>query len=316
MKQSHPTVSIVIPTKNAGHEFSRLLSILRNQAHYSNAEIMIVDSGSSDETTAIARSFGCKCIEIEPHRFNHGGTRNLGISETHSEFVCLLTQDAFPLTTTFLTTLVQSILTENAAAGYARQIPRKQASLLVKRDVEQWLSGSPERRISEIQSPNIFFSLHPIHQYYACVFDDVASMIRRDVWKKIPYPIVAYGEDIEWGYRALVNGYTIVYEPRARVEHSHERSAEYAYLRTYIDHYRLYEIFGLRTIPTRRKMLRAVINKCMSDWFYLLRKGYPFGRDFQEFINVPRYAHATASGQFKGAKDAASGVPPNRSRDV
>ncbi|RJP24288.1 MAG: glycosyltransferase [Candidatus Omnitrophota bacterium] len=316
MSSSKALLSVVIPTKNAGNEFIQVLSNLRAQNRHGDAEIVIVDSGSTDGTVQTARSFACKIIEIEPEAFNHGNTRNLGIAESCGEYVCLLTQDAIPQGSDFLSVLVDSMIINNAAGAYARQAPRINASALVRRDVERWLSGSATKRIVTMDSANEFFASPPIERYQTCVFDDVASMIRREVWEKIPFPIVDFGEDIEWGYRVLVNGHTIVYEPRAVVEHSHERSVDYTFKRTYVDHYRLYELFGVRTIPTRRRVVRSIVWKCLLDWGDLLRSPEFSFRRLKEWAQTPAHAWASAWGQYRGARDAAQGFPLRRSRDV
>jgi hypothetical protein len=56
----------------------------------------------------------------------------------------------------------------------------------------------------------------------------------------------------------LLAGYRIAYVPDAAVIHSHERSASYEFDRTRSLHRRLYELFGVRTIPTPIHLARAI----------------------------------------------------------
>ena len=74
---NNATISIVIPTKNAGPEFRDTLVAIRKQTL--DSEIVVVDSGSSDNTLDLARQCGAQTISIPPQSFNHGETRNLGI---------------------------------------------------------------------------------------------------------------------------------------------------------------------------------------------------------------------------------------------
>ncbi|MGI6455192.1 MAG: glycosyltransferase family 2 protein [bacterium] len=309
-------ISVVIPTLNAEQEIGELLSCIRQQKDVMLREIIVVDSSSQDKSVAIAHEYGAQVIEIEQKDFNHGGTRNLGISCSTGEYIFLFTQDALPRDENYCIRMLESIRQCNAAGGYARQIPRPEASVLVKRDVSSWVSGSTERRIRSIESLGDFMALPPMERYLRCVFDNVASCIRRDVWERIPFPEVPFGEDLEWAYRVLVNGYTVVYEPDAAVVHSHERSADYIYKRTFVDHYRLYELFGLRTIPTLPHVLRSVMLTCRRDWSELLHHVEFTKSWYHALVSVPRYAWASAWGQYRGARAAASGEPVWQSREV
>lgn len=309
-------LSLVIPTLNAGEDFVTLLQRIRDQSVQSSIEILIVDSGSSDGTIEIAQKFGARVISIEPQSFNHGGTRNLGISNTAGEFICLLTQDALPIGPRFFETLLCSLQDHQAAGVYARQIPRAKASPLVKRDVQNWISGSVQRRVNHIQSLSQYCRLNPMDRYLTCVFDNVASMIRREVWEKIPFPETPFAEDLEWAFRALCNGYTIVYEPSAEVEHSHERSAEYVFKRTYVDHYRLNELFGLRTIPSPAHAVRSFSITLLQDLRFLLMNPTLDARWWKSLYNIPSFAWAGAWGQYRGAQAASLGRPIFQSRDV
>ncbi|MFB3785858.1 MAG: glycosyltransferase family 2 protein [bacterium] len=305
-------LSLVIPTLNAGPEWEPLLAMLRRQQEYADAELVIVDSGSTDGTPETARAYGAKVVRIDPATFNHGETRNLGVRHTSGRLIALLTQDAQPAGEAYLATLVRSLYAETAAGAYARQIPRPDASPLIRRDAETWISGTSHRRVSRLDANSHFHALDPMRRYLFCVFDNVASLIRREVWERLPFPRVPFGEDLEWAYRALCNGYTIVYEPDAAVIHSHERPAEYVYKRTFVDHYRLYHLFGLRTVPTRRSVWRSIGLTTIRDWRYLAGRPEWSIRWIRWMANVPRYAWASAWGQHHGARTAARGVPLER----
>ncbi len=59
-------VSVVIPAFNEQAEIGRCLEALRRQT-YQDFEVIVVDNGSTDDTAAIAESFGVRVIE-EPQR--------------------------------------------------------------------------------------------------------------------------------------------------------------------------------------------------------------------------------------------------------
>ncbi|MGC9326710.1 MAG: glycosyltransferase family 2 protein [Candidatus Hinthialibacter sp.] len=316
MTKKIPSLSIVIPTLNAGEGLRQTLSALRMQDKYAQAELVIVDSSSTDGSPECARQFGARVITIDRRDFNHGGARNLGVQESQGDFICLMTQDALPVGSDFLLSLAESIERENAAGGFARQIPRQDASPLVRRDVQSWIAGSEERRVMQISSNNAFYALSPIQRYLSCVFDNVASMIRREVWQETPFTRVPFGEDIDWAYRVLCGGYKLVYEPEAVVMHSHERSPEYIFQRRAIDHYMLYQLFGVRTAPTRRSAVKGAIVTMIQDASYMMRRPELSLRWLRTMREIPRFAWSSSWGQFYGARAAACGEAPPLSREV
>lgn len=311
-----PRIGAVIPTLNAGPEWPAVLDALRRQTAASRLDLVVVDSGSADNTAGVAREFGAKVVEIPPSEFNHGGTRNLGARHAKGDYLVFMTQDALPADEYFLEALIASAERHGAAGVCARQIPRPDAGPLTRRGLEAWAGGSAERRIMRIDSMDEFFRSHPMERYLRCVFDNVASLVRRGAWERIPFPEVPFGEDLEWAFRAMVQGYTLVYEPEARVVHSHERSARYAYKRAFVDHYRLYELFRLRTIPSRRKVLESFLRTTLSDWGFMLRHIEWSRRWPRRMVQTPMYAWASARGQYEGARAAAAGRPVRQSREV
>lgn len=308
--------SVIIPTWNASQDLYHLLSALKNQSLSNLTEIIIIDSGSTDHSVETAKQFGANVIQIEPGEFNHGRTRNLGASISQGDFLFFFTQDAKPLHDDFCERMVTSLLTENAAGGFARQIARPHASPLVQRDLSHWIAGAEQRRVVRFDSMSDFCRLTPIDRYLSCVFDNVASVIRRDAWQRIPIPEAPYGEDVEWGMRAISNGYAIVYEPGARVEHSHDRPPSYTYKRTLIDHYRLQELFGVRTVPSRTAALKGWAGKTLRDWAWLLRRPSLKRSWARDMLQAPRHAWASNWGQYEGARRAAVGLPPAKQQGV
>ncbi len=309
-------ISIVIPTFNGEYYLQKLLDKIEQQTIAPHKEIIIVDSGSSDQTLHLAKLHNANIVSIPQSEFNHGATRNLGIKHAQGEYIFLFTQDAIPHETTFFEQMLDSMNHYQSAGVYARQVPRDDASPLVKRDVARWVSGSANRRVQHVPNWQSFLRLSPMQRYLSCVFDNVASLIRRDVWEKIPFPSTPFGEDIEWAFRALCNGYSIVYEPNAVVSHSHERSVKYAYQRTLVDHWRLFHLFGLRTIPTRSHLCSSIGKTILNDFSYLLTNPNMSYKWWKNFYNVPCHAYMTALGQYYGAKMAASGKEISQSKEV
>ncbi len=298
-----PDVSVVIPTKNAGPLLREVLGKVRAQETSRQVEIVALDSGSSDATVATLREFGARVTEIAPSEFNHGLTRNQAIAVARAPLVILLTQDAIPADARWLEALLAPFDDQEVAGTYARQIPRADADVLTRRALESWVAGSRERRVQRLPDRARYLRLHPMERYRLCVFDDVCSALRRSVWADIPYEWAYFAEDLDWAHKVLAAGYAIVYEPAAAVVHSHDRSVWYEYKRTYVCHRRLYELFGLRCVPTLREALRNALRGGARDAAYAWRHERTLGRRLGLSVRAPVLALLSNLAQWRGAAD-------------
>lgn len=253
MAQSKPDASIVIPTYNAGPGFEKVLDAISNQRSDFTYEILVVDSGSSDGTPQLARESSARVLDVHRSEFNHGGTRNLGISESRGEFVAMIVQDAVPADGLWLQGLVENLANDEKVAGvYSRQIPRPGCNPFTRHGLENHFTNLPERREQAIEDLALYEALPPPQKLKLVTFDDVSSCIRRSVWEKHPFRRLSFGEDIEWSERVMKAGYKVVYDPRSVVIHSHDRSAFYEMKRAYVAHKLLGELLGFRALPTFR----------------------------------------------------------------
>ncbi len=205
-------ISIIILTKNAGDGFDETLRIVYAQDCTWQFEVIIIDSGSTDETVNIARSYPARTVTIRPEEFGHGRTRNLGAGLADGQYLVFLTQDAVPTTDQWLSTLIGHFEDPSVAGVYGRHIPRKSTNpmecfFLNTRYPARLMVKQAEEGKTDMDT--IFFS-------------DVNSAIRREVWEKYPFDDRILGvEDFEWARKVLINGHKTVYEPRAAVYHSH-----------------------------------------------------------------------------------------------
>src|SRR5690349_5824760 len=116
-------VPIVIPTRNAGRALEEVLAAIAAQDGPFQAEIIAIDSGSTDGTVATLKRHGARVLSVPPGLFNHGQTRNEALAHTEGQCAVLLVQDAVPATRGWLSALVQPLFDDPSIAGtFARQV--------------------------------------------------------------------------------------------------------------------------------------------------------------------------------------------------
>ena len=300
-----PLASIVIPTRNGVSTLPALLDAIARQRIDGPFEAIAVDSGSTDGSLELLRGRVDRLITIPPGTFDHGATRNLAIEQAQGDLIVLIVQDAVPASDTWLAALTAPLRADAGLAGtFARQIPRSDASALARRSLDRWAGASPTARTMTVANAAEFDALTPAARLERCTFDNVCSCIRRSVWRRHPFHPTPIAEDVEWARDVLLAGHRLAYTPEAAVVHSHDRSAQYEFARTYVLHRRLHELFGLRTIPSAFGLSRAVLSSLGAH----LR--------CEASARAVALAVAWPLGQYLGALSSARGWKPLRTRLV
>jgi rhamnosyltransferase len=298
-------VSIVIPTLNAGPEFEETLRGILAQEGDFERELLVVDSGSTDGTDELARRYGATVHRIERREFNHGATRNLGISLTRGEYVALTVQDAVPLDGRWLAAMVENLeRDERVAVVYGRHVARPGASPLTRALVNNLPSAGLERQEKEMGDPKKYREMRAPKKRKLVAFDNVSSCLRRSVWEEFPFEKANFAEDLRWGKAAVERGYKIVYEPRSVVVHSHERGALYDLKRNYVEQIVFLELFGARRVPNLRR-LALTIPVAARRVYELLRREDPAPeRRPRHALTALGFAALTQTGAYIGGQSA------------
>lgn len=296
--------SILVPTYNAGPGFEELLQRLLAQETRFDYEILVLDSGSTDGTAERALRYGARVHRIACEDFDHGASRNLGISICRGDYIALIVQDALPVDRLWLSAMVENLEEDLSVAGvYGRQAPRLESGPLTRVVVNDWPTGGPtafERREQVAKSPEVYKALSRAERRALATFDNVSSCLRRSVWEEIPFERTRFGEDLRWGKRVIEAGYKLVFEPRSAVLHSHERGALYDLRRYYVDQRVLLELFGISPAPNLPSLAVGLLGSSARLFFRLRR---------EEGVAPPRAAALAArqalcsqAGAYLGAK--------------
>ena len=119
-----PLVSIIMRSFNEGWALRETLPALRAQ-EYSNWELIVIDSGSTDGSVEMVRAAQPRhFIHIQPHEYNPSRVMNQGMQLARSEFCIFLNADATPQGANWLRPLVTGLVDPQTAAVFGRQVPR------------------------------------------------------------------------------------------------------------------------------------------------------------------------------------------------
>lgn len=219
-------ISVIIPILNAAKYLPNLIEKLRAQEQ-EIAEIMVVDSGSLDQSAALAEELDTRLVAIEAGSFDHGATRNLAATLATGNILVFMTQDALPACEKTIGELVSPLLQERIAVSYARQVSGKDASLSDRylrltnyppQGLLKTRGSIPELGIKTFQNSNVCAA------YRRKEFEELG---------RFPEPAVC-NEDMIFAARAIFAGYGVYYNADALVFHNHNFSVSQLF-RRYFD---------------------------------------------------------------------------------
>jgi rhamnosyltransferase len=241
--------------------------------------------------------------------------------------VVLLVQDAEPATAAWLASLVEPLLAADGeredppsgrslAGAYCRQIPREDASAVVRAYLSRHMASGPIPRRQTIGDEAALAGLSPVERLAVCTFDNVCSCIRREVWLRHPFRPVPIAEDLAWARDVMLAGYDLAYVPEAAVVHSHDRRAGYELRRTYLVHQQLRRLFGLATIPSGARLARGIVVSAAAHVRWTMGGPGGIGSKVSALPRALALAVAMPLGQYLGARSADAGREFLRVRDV
>jgi rhamnosyltransferase len=209
--------ALVIPTLDGGETFKKALYGLLAQSMLPDT-MLIIDSGSDDDTLDAAIAAGWKIYRIKKEDFNHGATRNLARSLVEADIYIFMTQDAIPADHYTLEKLVEPILNyPEVGLTYGRQIAHEKAGPI--ESFSRLFSYPPESKMkSKADSKQI--GLKTVLCSNSC------AAYRREAFDFVGgFPTkVIMCEDVYIAAKMLQAGYSIYYTADALIYHSHNYS--------------------------------------------------------------------------------------------
>lgn len=212
---AHPCFAVLVPTLNAGARWCDWIGALESQTYRPN-RVLVLDSTSTDETVPLAVKAGLNVVPVERREFNHGGTRQSGVTllEPSVEVIVLMTQDAVLASTEALEQLLRAFEDPAVGAAYGRQLPSHEADAL-----------ATHARLFNYPANSRTLSLADRNELgiKACFMSNSFAAYRvADLHSAGGFPgNVILGEDTSVAARLLLAGKSVRYQADACVYHSH-----------------------------------------------------------------------------------------------
>ena len=200
-----PATSIVIRTLNEEKHLGNLLQAITEQA-YRDYEIIIVDSGSTDQTLEIAKQFRAAVVPIDSRDFPFGYSLNVGCKAAKGRYLVFVSAHILPVDRHWLGNLVAGFADTTVAMVYGRQVGARQSKFAETRDFARLFSSTALNTGAPLNYAN-----------------NANAAVRRDAWEKHPFDEYLFGlEDIDFARKITEDGLLVRYEPAAPVYHIHE----------------------------------------------------------------------------------------------
>jgi glycosyltransferase involved in cell wall biosynthesis len=246
--------SIVIRAYNEEEYIGRLLEGIRQQT-VRDVEIVLVDSGSTDQTVSIAESFGARVVQIPAAEFTFGRSLNFGIQAARRERLVIASAHVYPVYPDWLESLLRPFEDERIALTYGKQRGPETARFSEQQIYQQWYPDA-----SSLRQETPFCN-------------NANAAIRRSLWEQNPYDETLTGlEDLAWAKWAREQGYDIAYVAEAEIIHVHNETP-----RGVFNRYRREAMAFRKIYPEAHFNLydfaRLTAMNILSDLWHAMREG-------------------------------------------
>ena len=163
---------------------------------------------------------------VAKEEFDHGGTRNYGVSFSDAPYFIMMTDDALPKDDKLVERLLAPFGDEKVAMTYARQMPDKECGIIESYTRSFNYPGEPRVKSAEdIKGMGIkaFFASNVCAASRREVFDELKGFCSHTI----------FNEDMIYARGVLDAGYKIAYASDAKVIHSHNYSGMMQFRRNF-----------------------------------------------------------------------------------
>ena len=275
--------SVIIRCYNEEKHIGRLLHGIMEQT-FSDLEIIVVDSGSTDKTLSVAKRYPVKIVSISPEEFSFGRSLNRGCEVATAEFIVIASAHVFPLCKNWIEQLLTPFNNSMVALVYGKQRGGESTKFSEHQIFERWF---PDKSDSSQEHP---------------FCNNANAAIRKELWEQFLYNEELTGlEDLEWANRILKAGHWLAYQSDAVVVHLHDEILTQTYNRYRREAIALKQIFP-NELFTLKDFLRLFTSNAISDYNRALHDGTT-ARDLYE---IPLFRFMQFWGTYQGFKESGS----------
>lgn len=209
-------VDVIIPTYKPGTSLKKLIKKIVTQ-HYGVNKIILVNTEKSEFNNEIIDDYdNVEIHHVSKAEFNHGLTRNYGVSFSEADIIMFMTQDAMPVDKYLIDELLRPFEDDDVYLTYARQLPNKKCNY-----VEKYIRSFNYPAIDIVKSKADIEKMG-IKTIFC---SDVCSAYRRDKFMELGmFPETNFNEDTFFAYKVINAGKKVYYASNATVIHSHNYS--------------------------------------------------------------------------------------------
>lgn len=262
------SLDIIIPTYKPDEKFEHLLKRLNEQT-IKPTNILVINTGEQYlDATKYNHITNLKMIHIKKEEFDHGGTRNFGVSLSDADIIMFMTQDAVPADKQLIEHMIKPFSREDVAVTYGRQLARKNAGY-----IEKYTRTFNYPDTDNIKSQKDLEKLG-IKTYFC---SNVCAAYKKDIYLKLGGFVTKtiFNEDMIMASKVITAGYSIAYASKAKVLHSHQYSYFQQFTRNFdlaVSQRQYQEIF--ENIKSESEGIRLV--KQTAKHLFQNKKGYLF----------------------------------------
>lgn len=273
-------ISIVIRTLNEGRYLGNLLDAINHQKCDFNYEVVLIDSGSTDQTLFIAKKYGCRILHISREEFSFGRSLNRACQASAGKYLILISGHCVPTDTMWMQNLADPLNKGIADYVYGRQI------------------GGPDTYWSESQIFDKYFSSTNQLPQTGFYCNNANSIINRDAWELYKFDEELTGlEDMHLAKRLATAGGSIGYVAEACVYHLHHENWSQIRRRFEREALALQQICP-EVIVRRRDFIRYFVRAVIQDTWTSKSKAL----NIRHLFNIFAYRYFQYRGSFKGNK--------------
>ncbi len=272
-------ISVVIRTLNEERYIDELLTVINNQSLTNHdLEVVVVDSGSTDNTLAIADKHGCRITHIKKQEFTFGRSLNVGCEFANGDFLVFISGHCIPVNGDWLENLISPLVDNRVGYSYGRQIGRDTTKF-------------SERSLFDKYFPD--YSKIPQDSFYC---NNANAAVPKDVWHCFKFDENLTGLEDMYFSKALVNaGGKVAYVANATVFHIHDESWSQVRIRYEREAFALQQI-----MPEVHLTLLDVVKYFFVGVFGDIRSALDKGVLKSEFIGIVQFRFMQYWGGFVG----------------